>query len=95
MGENSPYGVEMRRRVIQALVERTPPDTRSTALIALLHTIRRETKIVDVGHWDESSRDIEARGKEIASSGWAPEAVREAIDAMIVATNSEAGRRRG
>ena len=45
-GQDSGHKVEVRRRVIQALVYRTTPDTRSAALIALLHTIRHEPKII-------------------------------------------------
>jgi Golgi phosphoprotein 3 (GPP34) len=96
--QDSPYGVEMRRRVIQALVERTPPDTRSAALIALLHTIKHEPGIIypraRIVGLTRTHRQLIARGDEIAKSNWAPEAVREAIDAMIT-TISWAARMRG
>jgi len=81
--------------VIQALVEQTTPDTRSAALIALLHTIEHEPAIVDSRYARFRSRnavDIElfsirsqvlGRGEEIAKSTWAPEAIRNSIDAII------------
>ena len=45
--QDSRHKVEVRQRVIQALVEQTTPDTRSAAMIAILHTIEHEPKIVD------------------------------------------------
>jgi hypothetical protein len=45
-GSQFRYDVEVRRRVIQALVEQTTPYARTAALIALLHTIRHEPKII-------------------------------------------------
>jgi hypothetical protein len=90
----------MRRRVIQALVEQTTPDTRSAALIALLHTIEYEPAIVDPRHAGiRNGIDLETaslrkqllgRGEEIANSKWAPAAVRNSIDAIIAATGKAA-----
>jgi hypothetical protein len=45
-GSQFRYDVEVRRRVIQALVEQTTPDARTAALIALLHTIKHEPQII-------------------------------------------------
>jgi hypothetical protein len=100
--QDSRHKVEVRRRVIQALVEQTTPDTRSAALIALLHTIEHEPAIVDSRYARFRSRnavDIElfsirsqvlGRGKEIAKSTWAPEAIRNSIDAIIATTRDQA-----
>ena len=88
--QDSRHIAEVRRPVIEALVEQTTPDTRSAALIALLHTIRHEPTIVGVGHRAEISRLIERRGTVIARSSWAPEAVRDSIDAIIATTGKQA-----
>jgi hypothetical protein len=69
--QDSRHKAEVRGR-IEARVEQTTPDTRSAALIALLHTIRHP------------------RGEVIARSSWAPEAVRDSIDAIIATTGKEA-----
>ena len=88
--QDSRHIAEVRRPVIEALVGQTTPDTRSAALIALLHTIRHEPTIVGVGHRAEISRLIERRGTVIARSSWAPEAVRDSIDAIIATTGKQA-----
>ena len=94
--QDSRHKVEMRGRVIQALVEQTTPDTRSAAMIAILHTIRHKPKIVDPRNYGMSEQLI-ARGKQIANSNWAPEDVRDSIDAIIAATRKRvlAATRRG
>ncbi len=87
--------------MIQALVYRTTPDTRSAALIALLHTIRHEPKIIypryamwsRVVDWPgltRAQRKLLARGDEIAKSNWAPEANRDSIDAILDAARFQA-----
>jgi Golgi phosphoprotein 3 (GPP34) len=83
--QDSRHKVEMRGRVIQALVEQTTPDPRSAALIALLHTIQHEPELVDTRNYGISEQLI-ARGAQIANSNWAPEAIRHSIDAIIAAT---------
>jgi Golgi phosphoprotein 3 (GPP34) len=88
--QDSRHKTEVHRRMIEALVEQTTPDTRSAALIALLHTIRHEPTIVGVGHRAEIARLIERRGTVIARSSWAPEAVRDSIDAIIATTGKQA-----
>jgi Golgi phosphoprotein 3 (GPP34) len=100
--QDSRHKVEVRRRVIQALEEQTTPDTRSAALIALLNTIEHEPAIVDprhAGYRSQNGVDLKlaslrkqllGRGEEIAKSNWAPEAVRNSIDAIIDATRKAA-----
>ena len=75
--------------MIQALVEKTTPDTRSAAMITLLHKIRHEPAIVDPRHYGMSQSQLIRRGEEIAKSNWAPEAVRDSIDTIIDTTADE------
>jgi hypothetical protein len=76
---------EVRGLVIQALVQQTTPDTRTAALIALLHALRREHLIVFPRRYDLSKRELRARAEEIARGSWASDAVRKAIDDVIAA----------
>jgi Golgi phosphoprotein 3 (GPP34) len=78
------HGAQLRRRVTQALVQQTAPQARSAALVALLHALRYEHKIVDPRDW-ELSTQLRARAEEIAQGGWAPEAIRQTIGEMIAA----------
>ena len=88
--QDSRRQVEVRQRVTQALVAQTTPDPRSAAMIAILHTIRHEPKIVDPRHYGMSKSQLIARGEQIANSNWAPEAVRDSIDTIIAATGTVA-----
>ena len=83
--QDASHEAEVRRLVIQALVQQTAPDPRSAALIALLHALRCEHKIVDPQLYDLSKRQLRGRAEEIAKGNWASEAVRKAIDEMIAA----------
>ena len=56
---------------------------RTAALIALLHALKREHKVVDPRSYQLSRRQLRARAAEIAQGNWASEAVRNAIDSMI------------
>jgi Golgi phosphoprotein 3 (GPP34) len=76
---------QVRQLVTQALVQQGAPDTRSAALIALLHALRCEHKIVDPQHYGLSKRQLRARAEEIATGNWASEAVRKAIEEIIAA----------
>ena len=68
--------------VPEPIVERL--DARD-ALIALLHALRCEDKIVDPGQYGLSKRELRARAEEVAKGNWASEAVRRAIDEMMAA----------
>jgi len=83
--QDASHEAETRRLVNQALVQRTVPDTRTAALIALLHALRCEHKIVDPRQYDLSKRELTARAGEIAQGNWASEAVRRAIEEMTAA----------
>jgi hypothetical protein len=76
----------MRQLVTQALVQQTAPDARTAALIALLHVLKCEHKIIDPQHHQLSKRQLRARAEEVAMDSWASEAVRKAISEMVAAT---------
>jgi hypothetical protein len=77
---------QVRQLVTQALVQQTAPDARTAALIALLHVLRCEHKIIDPRHHQLSKRQLRARAEEVAMDNWASEAVRKAISEMVAAT---------
>jgi hypothetical protein len=79
------HEAEVRQRVTQALVQTAAPDERTAALIALLHALRCEHKVVDPRPYQLSRRQLRARAAEIAQGNWASEAVRKVIDEMIAA----------
>jgi hypothetical protein len=83
--QDASHNAQVRRLVTQALVQQTAPSARTAALIALLHALRYEHKIVDPGECGLSRQQLRARAEEIASGHWAPEATRQAIGAMIAA----------
>jgi hypothetical protein len=76
---------EVRQLLIQALVQQAAPDVRSAALIALLHALRCEHKIIDPGRYHLSRRQLRTRAAEIAEGNWASDAVRKVISAMTSA----------
>jgi Golgi phosphoprotein 3 GPP34 len=65
--------------------QQVAPDTRTAALIALVHALRCQDKIVDPRQHGLSKRELRARAKEIAEGNWASEAVRKAIEEMMAA----------
>ena len=83
--QDASHEAEVRRQVTQALVQQTAPDTRTAALIALLHALKCEHKIVDPRQFGLSKRELAARAGEIAEGNWASEAVRTAIEEMAAA----------
>lgn len=93
---------EVRRLLTLALVQQTTPDARTTALVALLHALKCEDKVVEPKQHGLTKRELRARAEQIAKGSWASEAVRTAIDEMtaavvaattaaVVATSSGAG----
>jgi hypothetical protein len=83
--EDASEETEVRRLMTQALVQQEAPDTRTAALIALVHAVGRVDKIVDARQHGVSKRELRARAKEIAEGNWASEAVRKAIQEMMEA----------
>jgi Golgi phosphoprotein 3 (GPP34) len=84
--ENASHERHVRHLVTQALTQREDPDPRTAALVALLHALRCEHKIINPGQHGVSRRQLRARAQEIAAGNWASQAVRKAIDEMIAAT---------
>jgi hypothetical protein len=76
---------ETRELITRALVEQSAPDARIAALIALLHALRCEHKVVDARACGLSTRQLGEHAARIASGNWASEAVRRAIDEMMAA----------
>ena len=83
--QDASHEAEVRRLVTQVLTQQTAPDARTAALIALLHALRCEDKIVDPGQYGLSKRELRARAEEIAKGNWASEAVRKASEEMMAA----------
>jgi hypothetical protein len=83
--QDASHEAQVREQLTQALVQQTAPDTRSGALIALLHALRCEHKVVDPGTYGLSKGQLAARAGEIAQGDWASGAVRKAIDEMNAA----------
>ena len=77
------HKAEVRQHVTQALVGTAAPDERTAALIALLHALKCEHKVVDPRPYQLSRRQLRARAAEIAQGNWASKAVRKAIDDEI------------
>jgi hypothetical protein len=71
---------EVRRLMTQALVQQVAPDTRTAALIALVHAVGCVDKIADPRQHGLSKRELRARAKKIAEGNWASAAVRKAIE---------------
>jgi Golgi phosphoprotein 3 (GPP34) len=82
---DSRHEAEVRQQLIQALVQQTTPDERTAALIALLHALRCEHKIISPGDYGLSRRQLRSRAEQIAKGNWASEAVRKAIQEMTAA----------
>jgi hypothetical protein len=83
--QDARHEAEVRQLVTQALVHKVTPDARTAALIALLHALRCEHKIIDPGPIGLSKQQLRARAEEIAKGNWASEAVRKVIVEMIAA----------
>jgi hypothetical protein len=83
--QDAAHEAEVHRMVTQALVQPTTPDTRTAALIALIHALKCEHKIVDPRPYGLSRRQLRERAAEIAKGNWASEAVRKVIEEMIAA----------
>ena len=83
--QDASHEAQVRQLVTQALVQQAEPDPRTAALIALLHALKCEHKIVDPRPYGLSRRQLAARAEEIAEGSWASAAVRKAIDEMNAA----------
>ena len=83
--QDASHKTEVRRLMAQALVQQETLDTRTAALIALIHAVGCEDKIVDPRQYGLSRRELRARAEEIAKGNWASEAARKAIEEMMAA----------
>lgn len=92
--QDSRHEEEVRQQLILALVQQGPPDGRTAALIALLHALRCEHKIINPGDYGLSRQQLSSRAEQIANGNWASQAVRKAIRemtaAVVVAVSSAA-----
>ena len=79
---------QVRQQLIQALVQQHTPDERTAALIALLHALRCEHKIINPGDYGLSRQQLSSRGEQIANGNWASRAVRTAIQDMTAAVTA-------
>jgi hypothetical protein len=83
--QDASHEAEVRRLMTQALVQQVAPDTRTAALIALVHAVGCVDKIVDPRQDGLSKRELRARAKKIAEGNWASAAVRKAIEERMAA----------
>lgn len=88
--QDAGHAAEVRRLVTQALVQQAAPDPESAALIALVHALKCEHKIVDPRLSGLSRRQLRARAEEIAQSSWTSQALRQMIDATTAAVKAAA-----
>jgi hypothetical protein len=88
--QDAGHEAELRQLVTQALVQHAAPDPGTAALIALVHALRCEHKIVDPRLSGLSRRQLRTRAEEITEGSWAPESVRTMIDAIAAAVKAAA-----
>jgi hypothetical protein len=88
--QDAGHAAQVRRLVTQALVQQATPDPGSTALIALVHALKCEHKIVDPRLSGLSRRQLRARAEEIAQSNWTSPVLRQMIDAATAAVKAAA-----
>ena len=88
--QDAGHAAQVRRLVTQALVQQAAPDLGSAVLIALVHALKCEHKIVDPRLSGLSRRELRARAEQIAQSSWTSQALRQMIDATTAAVKSAA-----
>jgi hypothetical protein len=86
--QDTSHKTQVRQLVTRALAQQMSPDTPTAALIALVHALRCEHKIVDPGRNELSRRQLQARAEEIASGNWAPEADSTTIGEITAAVRA-------
>jgi len=75
----------VRQVITGVLVQDAVPDQRTAALVALLHALRCEDKVVDPKRHGMSRKQLQARAEQVAEGDWASDAVRKAIEQMTAA----------
>jgi len=74
----------LRTQLTQVLVQQTTPDSRTAALVSLLHSLKSEQRVVDPKEHGLTRKELQRRA-EALTGDWASEAVREAIEAVMAA----------
>ncbi|HEY5182767.1 MAG TPA: GPP34 family phosphoprotein [Dermatophilaceae bacterium] len=75
----------MRAQLTQVLVQGTTPDSRTAALVSLLHALESAHRIVNPKEHGLTRKELATRAEEVSPGDWASEAVREAIEAVMAA----------
>jgi len=75
----------MRAQLTQVLVQGTTPDSRTAALVSLLHALKSEHRILNPKKHGLTRKDLATRAEEVSPGDWASEAVQEAIEAVMAA----------
>jgi Golgi phosphoprotein 3 (GPP34) len=85
------HEVSVRTGLATGLRDGATTDERTGALVALLHALKVEHKVVDPGAVGLSKKELNANAERIAEGDWAAKAVRQAIDdtdTAIIAASS-------
>jgi Golgi phosphoprotein 3 GPP34 len=88
--QDAGHAAGVRRLVTQALVQQAAPDLGSAVLVALVHALKCEHKIVDPLLSGLSRRELRARAEQIAQSSGTTQALRQMIDATTAAVKAAA-----
>ena len=75
----------VRRALVGQLVQGLTPDSRTAALVALLHAVRSTHKVLPPAEHGLTRRELDRRAKQLAEGSWGSQAVRQTIDAMTAA----------
>lgn len=81
---------QIRQHLGGALAGQEAPDSHAATLIALLHALKCEHKVIDPQQYGLSRRQLRARAEEIAQGNWASAAVRQVIKETIAAAAAAA-----
>lgn len=83
--EDAHHEGEVRRSIARVLTEPSGSDPHVAALVALLHALRCEDKVIDHEGLGLSKDELRDRAATMASGQWASDVVRRTIDAMVAA----------
>ena len=70
---------DVRRSLVEVLVELKAPDARTAALVALLHALACDHKVIDPDQFGLTKQELRSRAEEAANRAWASDAVRKAV----------------
>lgn len=76
---------EVRRALVACLVDQASVDSRTAALVALLHALRSVHKVVRPAEHGLSRKELNRRAQAVADGDWGSAAVRKAVDDMTAA----------